>query len=367
MTDSAAVRLTALTAGLVAFALVIAAYVISRTPDDFLGGDMAARQEIPRGGGAVPYTLQQGASAADVGDDLAELGVIESSRQFQLLVSLMGVQNKLSAGEYELPTGVSTLAIIDALTVKESSPVIRVTFPEGIRIEEMAIIAERAGFGPAAEFLAAVEAFPLPADLEATVPPADQLGSYRLEGYLFPDTYILPSTAKSTDLVNLMLTTFFDRFAPDLRADIEARGLTLHQAVTLAAIVEREAVIPEERPLIAGVLLNRLAAGDLLGADPTTQFVVAMNPANVEEFGWWKKELTLEDLALDSPYNTRLHPGLPPGPITNPGLASLEAVAHAEDTEFYYFVADAQKGDGSHVFAVTLEEHQRNIAEFGAP
>ena len=367
MTDRHNARLLALAAALIAFLVVLAGYFIWRTPGDLLGNDLASHQQPGGQRGSVHYTLPEGASAASVGEELQSLGVIESSRQFQLLVSLMGVQNKLSAGDYNLPKGASTLAIIDTITVKESGPVIRVTFPEGIRIEEMAVIAERAGLGPASGFLDAVKTLPLPPELESAIPPADQLGTYRLEGYLFPDTYILPKTATPSDLVGLMLSTFLDRFSPQLRASAQARGLSIHQTVTLASIVEREAVIPGERPLIAGVFLNRIAAGDMLGADPTTQFTVAMNPASVEEFGWWKKELTIDDLRLDSPYNTRLHPGLPPGPITNPGLASLEAAANPESTDYYYFVADAKKGDGSHVFAVTFEEHERNQAEYGSP
>jgi len=137
--------------------------------------------------------------------------------------------------------------------------------------------------------------------------------------------------------------------------------------VTLASIVEKEAVVAEERPRIAGVFLNRVAAGDALGADPTVQFALAADPASVAKFGWWKLELTAVDLEIVSPYNTRKVAGIPPGPIANPGLASLEAVANPEETDFYYFVADAKKGDGSHRFAVTLDEHLQNQALYGSP
>ncbi|WBL36327.1 endolytic transglycosylase MltG [Tepidiforma flava] len=188
-----------------------------------------------------------------------------------------------------------------------------------------------------------------------------------LRGYLFPDTYIMPVGSTMDDLVAYMIRTLDERFTPELRAAAAARGLNPHQALTLASIVEREAVLPAERPLIAGVFYNRLAAGDRLGADPTVQFAVALDPASVQRYGWWKKELTIIDLENPSPYNTRLFPGLPPGPIACPGLASIEAVAYPTDTDYYYFVADAKKGDGSHVFAVTFAEHERNIALYGAP
>lgn len=358
----------ALCLGIAVFAVIVAAYFIARTPDELIAADMVT-PATPVAGRAerVEYTLAQGANADDVAKDLEALGIIRSARQFRLLVRLMGLQDQLSAGDYELPRGSSTLAAIDELTVKESGPVKRVTFPEGIRVEEMAQRAENAGFGTKEEFLAAVLAAQVPPDIAAVLPPANQVAGYRLQGYLFPDTYILPEDATPAELVDLMVRTFAERVTPEMRAAAEAKGLTVHQLVTLASIVEREAVIQEERPVIAGVFLNRIAAGDLIGADPTTQFAVALDAASVAEHGYWKTELTLEDLAIDSPYNTRKVAGLPPGPITNPGLASLEAVATAPPTEYYYFVADAIKADGSHVFAVTFAEHEANIAQYGSP
>jgi UPF0755 protein len=274
----------------------------------------------------------------------------------------MGVSNLLAAGDHLVTQGVSTLTAVETLTVQESGPTVRVTFPEGIRIEEMAVLVEEAQIASAADFLAAVQAAAIPAEIAATLPEGAGL-----QGYLFPDTYILPEGATAGELVTLMLTTFLQRFTPELREQAAALGLNMHQAVALASIVEREAVLPEERALIAGVFYNRLEAGDLLGADPTVQFAVALDPANVAAYGWWKQELTVEDLAIDSPYNTRLYPGLPPGPITNPGLAPLQAVAMPEDTDYYYFVADAQAGDGSHLFAVTFEEHVANQQRAGSP
>jgi len=158
-----------------------------------------------------------------------------------------------------------------------------------------------------------------------------------------------------------MLAAFDTQVTPELRQAMQASDLTLHEAVTLASIVEREAVRPEERPLIAGVFLNRLRLGMSLGADPTVQYALASDPASVERFGFWKQGLTTEDLQVDSAYNTYVNGGLPPGPIANPGLASLEAVAHPAQTSYLYFVA---RQDGSHVFAETLEEHLRNVEEY---
>ena len=156
-----------------------------------------------------------------------------------------------------------------------------------------------------------------------------------------------------------MLRAFQDNVAG--RLSLETQSLSLFEVVTLAAIVEREAVVAEERPLIAGVFLNRLRLGIPLQADPTVQFALTTVPGNVEQYGYWKQGITLDDLAFDSPYNTYVYAGLPPGPIANPGLSSIEAVIRPATTEFLFFVA---KGDGSgeHVFAETLEEHLQNVA-----
>jgi UPF0755 protein len=183
-----------------------------------------------------------------------------------------------------------------------------------------------------------------------------------LEGYLFPDTYQVSPDVTAADLIQRMLRTFDQRVASQMRQQAAARGLTVHQWVTLASIVEREAVIASERPVIASVYLNRLELGMKLDADPTVQYALGYQ---AQTRSWWKRPLLLEDLEVKSPYNTYKNPGLPPGPIANPGLASLRAVVEAPDTDYYYFVANKQAGDGSHVFARTIEEHQRNIARYG--
>lgn len=353
-------------AAAVAVAVLVlgATFAVARVPGAVLGDAVvpspAAVPSVTPG--TVAYTLKEGRTASQVGDDLAGLGVISSSRQFGFLVRLMGLQEKLSAGDYDLVQGMSAVSAIDAIAVKDSVPVLRVTFPEGIRVEEMAVRAERAGIGTEAEFMAAVKAATPPPAFAASLP-----AGAGLQGYLFPDTYIVPTGTTSAELVDRMLQTLAVRFTPEMIAAAAAEGLTPHQVLTLASIVEREAVVPEERPLIAGVFMNRLAAGDMLGADPTVQFAVAADPASVAKFGWWKRDLTLEDLKIDSPYNTRLKGGLPPGPIANPGLDSIKAAVHPTATDYYYFVADAKKADGSHVFAKTLAEHTNNIATVGTP
>ena len=354
--------LTCASALIAALAILVAVFFVEKTPDAVLKGQLHATRVAAPAALKVDYHVKENSTATDIGRDLQKAGVIRSGAQFELLVNLMGLSGKLSAGDYELTKGSSTLTAIQAVTVKSSVPTIKVTFPEGIRFEEMAELAEKAGFGTRLQFIAAVAAAKPPPEIAAALP-----AGANLQGYLFPDTYIMPAGSTPAQLVDLMLKTFLKRFTPELRAATATHGLSFHQAVTLAAIVEREAVVEAERPIIAAVFYNRIKAGDLLGADPTTQFAVALNPENVRRTGYWKQVLTQEDLDLDNPYNTRKVAGLPPGPITNPGLASIEAVANPAQSKAYYFVADAKKKDGTHVFAETAAEHQANIARVGAP
>lgn len=354
-------------AAFVVVTVLAVSVALARMPS--LSVDSAPAYPTPASPGReVTVVIEEGANVDEVAKELQQLEVIPSAQQFATLATLMGLAHRLAPGTYTLRTGSSALTVLETIRVKPSPPVIRLTFPEGIRIEEMAAIVEASGLATAEEFLQAVERAQLPPGLAEFLPPPEALPpGQRLQGYLFPDTYFLPQGSTVDDLVALMIVTLDERFTPALRAAAAEKGLNPHQALTLASIVEREAVIPEERPLIAGVFLNRLRANDLLGADPTVQFAVALDPANVARFGWWKKELTIDDLETQSPYNTRLYAGLPPGPITNPGLASIEAVANAAQTDYYYFVANAKAGDGSHVFAVTEAEHERNKILYGAP
>lgn len=365
MSGSTIRLLAGVAVALSAACVVVAAALMAGTPAAVLPSSVPTVPVPSVSPTQIPYRVPEGANAGVIARDLESLGVIRSSQQFESLVRLMGVQNLLSAGDHLLEPRMSTPAVIRRLLVPDEVPVRSVTFPEGIRIEEMAIRAEDAGFGPRAEFLAAAQAASLPPGLAASLPdPATLPPGQRLQGYLFPDTYILPRSASMADLVALMIRTTDERITPEIRTAVKAQGLSLHEALTLASIVEREAVLEAERPLIAGVFYNRIRASDLIGADPTVQFAVSLVPGSVEKFGYWKPDVS-EDLKLASPYNTRLVPGIPPGPITNPGLDSIKAVAFPASTKLYYFVADAVAANGSHRFAVTEGEHFANIALYG--
>jgi UPF0755 protein len=174
-----------------------------------------------------------------------------------------------------------------------------------------------------------------------------------LEGYLFPDTYLLRPDATASDILNKLLSNFEARLPAGYRGQVAARGLTLHQAITVASLIEREAVVGEERALIASVIYNRLAVGQLLEIDAAVQYALGQ-PGN-----WWPRLEGLDLRSIQSPYNTYAVAGLPPGPIANPGLESILAAANPATSNFYYYRALCD-GSGRHAFAVTYEEHLAN-------
>ena len=190
---------------------------------------------------------------------------------------------------------------------------------------------------------------------------SDLPASRSLLGYLLPASYPLQCQASASEMVAAMLDAFTQQVTPEVIAAARSRGLSLDDTVILASVVEREAVIRAEQPVIASVFLNRLKAGLPLQADPTVQFAIANAKPPSGTGGWWKTDLTVADLRVDSPYNTYRNPGLPPGPIANPGIDAIKAVANAATTDYLYFVA---KGDGSHAFARTLDEHNANVARY---
>jgi len=207
----------------------------------------------------------------------------------------------------------------------------------------MAEVFEARGFGRADAFVTAASNAGLIADLD---PAAGDL-----EGYLFPETYALPRGTSAAAVVAQMVDGFKNVMTPELRAEATRAGLTVRQLVTLASLVEKETGTPGERPLVAAVYANRLKIGMAMQADPTVIYAL-------QKAGNYTGNLRRDDLQFDSPYNTYRYPGLPPGPIAAPGKASLEAAARPADVDYLYFVS---KNDGSHVFASTLAEHNRNV------
>lgn len=289
--------------------------------------------------------IPAGAGSRTIGDRLVEAGIVRDALSFRVGLYVSGKARRLQAGEYRFDRAMTPIEVIDKLS-RGDVYVINLTFPEGLTVAEMGKIFETHLFGPASAFVAAARD---PSSIGAL-----DSGARDLEGYLFPETYLLPRRTDAPRLVKLMTDRFAHVFTPELRQAAEARGLTVRQAVTLASIVEKEASRQEERPLVAAVYANRLRIGMALQCDPTVIYAL-------ERAGHYAGNLRREDLAFDSPYNTYRYPGLPPGPIASPGRASLEAAVHPAQVDFLYFVS---RNDGSHEFARTLEEHNRNVQKW---
>lgn len=290
--------------------------------------------EIPAGDG--PSTI---------GQRLVDAGVVRDPLTFRGAVWLSERARDLKAGEYRFDRPMSAFEVVDKIARGDIYRRL-VTFREGLMISEMAKIFEEAGLGEAADFAAAARA----PDLIRALDPAAR----DLEGYLFPDTYTLRRDTPASVLVAQMIGQFLKTLTPELREAAKAQGLTIREAVTLASLVEKETAVPEERAVVAAVYLNRMKRGMPMQADPTVIYAL-------QRAGRYSGNLRREDLQFDSPYNTYRYPGLPAGPIAAPGKASLEAAVNPALVDYLYFVS---RNDGSHVFARTLDEHNRNVEEW---
>jgi peptidoglycan lytic transglycosylase G len=297
-------------------------------------------------GGAEQFVeIPPGSGSAGIGERLVSGGVVRDIATFRAALYMSNKGRHLKAGEYRFDHAMTPFEVIDKIA-RGDVYVITVTFPEGLTVAEMAKIFESHGLGTAASF---VQAAKDPAPIHDLDPTARDL-----EGYLFPETYALPRHTDAAKLVRLMVARFDKVFTPELRQAAAARNQTLRQAVTLASIVEKETAKAEERPLVAAVYTTRLRIGMPLQCDPTVIY-------GLVKAGRYDGNIHKEDLSFDSPYNTYRYPGLPPGPIASPGRASLEAAVHPADADFLYFVS---RNDGSHEFARTLEEHNRNVQKY---
>ncbi len=314
----------------------------------------AGRNSVP-----IVFTITPGETASAIAANLVAAGALTDRQLFLNYLRYYGLDWQLEAGEFTLSPYLTVPQLAQTLTAAYARDV-ELRFLEGWRSEEMAryLATTTPAQIDAAAFSAIVRRqthFDLSPYPFLVALPAEA----SLEGYLFPDTYRVPQDADAAYLVDAMLRNFDRRVDPAMRQQFGAQGLTLHQAVTLASIVEREAVVAEERPLIAGVFYNRLALGMRLETDPTVQYALGYQ---ADSDSWWKSPLTLNDLRADSPYNTYLVTGLPPGPIANPGLSSLRAVANPTPSSYLFFVVDCTAvTPGAHVFSVTFEEHLANV------
>lgn len=286
-------------------------------------------------GPLVTVQIRPGQTGADVARELKNKGVIRSELLFKLFLRLTSSAQDLKAGRFDLRQHTSALEVINCIKSGQCTHYEKITFLEGWRAEEMAEELARKQITDPDKFLSVVR-------------------EKDLEGYLFPSTYLFTENTPATKVADEMLKEYKKHIAPLFKQ--YKTDLTERQVLTLASIVEREAVVHDERPKIAAVYLNRFLLGKRLEADPTVQYALGFNE---REQRHWKKGLTYKDLKFNSPYNTYRNAGLPPGPICSPSEASVRAVLNPQpDFDALYFVAD---NTGRHVFSRTFHEHKRNI------
>lgn len=319
----------------IAAGIAVAVTLYTRTSEPFKGYE-GAEQFV---------TIEPGSGTRTIGQRLIEAGVIRDEATFRAALWRSGRARGLHAGEFRFDRPMAPSDVIDKIARGEVHSR-RITFPEGLNIREMARIYEQQGFGQASAFAQAARDAGAIRDID---PAATDL-----EGYLFPETYSVPRGTTAEKLVGLMVARFRQLFTTGMQQAALALELTPRQAVTLASLVEKETAQPSERPIVAAVYLHRLRIGMGMQADPTVIYAL-------QRAGRYDGNLRRDDLSFDSPYNTYRYPGLPPGPIASPGLASLQAAVAPATVDYLYFVS---RNDGSHVFARTLVEHNENVRQY---
>lgn len=290
------------------------------------------------------FTVEVGESPIAVANRLEAAGIILDADAFLDYLIYTGLDTSLQSGDFHFDP---SLSIIDVARAMQDATPADVTFVvlAGWRMEEIAASLPTSGLD------ATPEAFLSAARTPLNFPFLD--GASTNEGFLFPNTYILPRATDADALVETLVRNFANHLAPELEMGFSNQGLTVYQAVILASIVERESIVTDEMPVIASVFLNRINYGWKLDSDPTVQYAIGFNG------NWWPNPLSSLDLDFDSPYNTYLYTGLPPAPISNPSMDALRAVANPTVTDYFFFRARCD-GSGLHNFSVTLEEHINN-------
>jgi UPF0755 protein len=299
----------------------------------FLWWNQAIKPANPTDKTPVIFTIKLGEDARTIADKLEKQGLIRSPVAFFLLTRFSSLADKIQAGEFRLNPSMDLPTLANSLT--HGTTDVWVTIPEGYRIEEIAMKLTKEFNVPESEFL-----------------------KFAREGYMFPDTYLIPKDTTSEKIAGMMLDNFNKKVTADILAKAKEKELSKEDLAIIASLVEREAKFPEDRPLVASVIINRLKMGMKLDIDATIQYALGYQ---AKEKSWWKKELTVDDLELDSPYNTYKNPGLPPAPICNPGLSVINAVVTAPKTDYIYYLSDKS---GKMHFADTIEEHKANIQKY---
>ena len=311
-----------------------------------VGGGLGALYLIPntfaQDDGTQVLVIEKGQTGSEIADMLFERGLIRSTQGFKLWLYLSGTNDKLQTGHYQIPNKVTVRELISLLQEGHVES-IRVTIPEGYTVGDIAIVLEKNQIMKAKDFLAEAKTYVPYPYMKGTRP-----ATYPVEGFLFPSTYEIPVGATPREVIQMMADEMNRYLTPAVKKQIQAQHMSIHDFVTLASIVERESLFDADRPTIAGVFKKRLAHGIPLQSDATISYVL----------GYAKENVTIGDTQLQSPYNTYVSKGLPPGPIANPGKKSLDAVLHSENTDYLYFVADKE---GHNHFSKTYEEHLAEV------
>lgn len=294
----------------------------------------------------VPVRIPPGSSTLQIAEILRFNRLIKNELVFIAYSRLTGYDTKLKAGDYVLNRSFSLPQIFEKLS-KGQVQAVTFTIPEGFTVEQIAKALAQKGLVDEKKFLALAKkgAFNYPFIVQA------KDVKYKLEGFLFPDTYKVRPGSSEEEIIEVMLQRFAAVYDEQARSKARELGLNDQELVTLASLIEKEAKVALDRPLISGVIYNRLNNGMRLQIDATIQYIL----------GQAKPRLTYKDLEIESPYNTYLVEGLPPGPIASPGKAAIDAALNPAKTDYLYYVA---KSDGSHVFSKTLEEHNKAKKKF---
>ena len=287
--------------------------------------------------------VNPGMTAKDIGELLYDKGLISNVTMFRVIARLDGLESSLQAGEYAFTKDMSMHEIVDRLSAGETVYTLLV-IPEGYTVEQIAKLIEEKHIGSAAVFKE------LARNYKNGYSQSNPAVNYSAEGFIFPATYKVAKGTTEEQLLQQMMVQFNEKFTDEMKNQAQNEGMSVQDVIILASLVEKEAQLPKDRPLIAGVFLNRLKRDMPLQSCATIQYIL----------GYPKAELSVQDTEIPSPYNTYQNKGLPPGPIANPGIEAIKAVLNPAETSYLYFVADKK---GAHHFSTTYEEHLENIKQ----
>ncbi len=318
------------------FVIVIACYNL------FFSGSLKGT------GDNISVQITSGMSTAEIAQSLQEKKIINSGLGFRILARLQGYDTEFKEGIYYFRSDTRASEVLHSLVSGPTASVVRVTIPEGYTVDDIGRLLEEKGLVPKDEFCAAAKDF-MPYDYMREAKEHKDI-KYAAEGFLFPDTYDFDKGYTATEIMQIMADNFDKKLTADMRQRAEAENLSIFKLIVMASLVEKEAKYEEDRPIIADVFFKRLQDNMPLQSDATIQYALDEH----------KEEFTIEDTKHDSPYNTYQHNGLTPGPIGNPGIASIEAVLHPADTDYLYFVADSE---GHNHYSVTYDEHMETIKQ----